>query len=258
MNPDIQVERLDARDGIVSEPSSGPHPGSNPQKGGHTTWQHIDPPAGNGIRLAVKIALFLGILIFLNYLVGWLAIFVAFEMWPRHIDMAFFLLFTSIGLYILLLAIPFLPGIEVGLIIMAMVGIKGIVLVYLCTVLSLSLSFLFGRLLPPRYLARALGWFHLNRARDLVTSLEPLDTDERLRFLLRSAPSRIVPFLLRQRYLIIGVLFNVPGNALIGGGGGIGLIAGMSRLFPFSKYLLLICLAITPGPILFLLRAAWQ
>ena len=28
MNPDIQVERLDARDGIVSEPSSGPHPGS--------------------------------------------------------------------------------------------------------------------------------------------------------------------------------------------------------------------------------------
>jgi hypothetical protein len=213
---------------------------------------------GKRVKLAAKIALFLGILIFLNYLVGWLAIFVAFEMWPRHIDMAFFLLFTSIGLYILLLAIPFLPGIEVGLIIMAMVGIKGIVLVYLCTVLSLSLSFLLGRLLPPRYLARALGWFHLNRARDLVTSLEPLETEERLRFLLRSAPSRIVPFLLRQRYLIIGFLFNIPGNALIGGGGGIGLIAGMSRLFPFSKYLLLICLAITPGPILFLLRAAWQ
>jgi hypothetical protein len=28
MNPDIPVERLDARDGIVSELSSGPHPGS--------------------------------------------------------------------------------------------------------------------------------------------------------------------------------------------------------------------------------------
>jgi hypothetical protein len=158
--------------------------------------------------------------------------------------------------YIVLLAIPFLPGIEVGLMLMAMLGAKGIVLVYLCTLLSLSLSFLFGRVLPPRYLARALGWFHLNRARDLITSLEPLDTEERLRFLLRSAPSRIVPFLLRHRYLIIGALFNVPGNALIGGGGGIGLIAGMSRLFPFPKYLLLICLAITPGPILFLLRAA--
>ena len=213
-------------------------------------------PAGKGIRLAVKIALFLGILVFLNYAMGWLANFIAFQMWPRHINIAFFLLFASIGLYILLLAIPFLPGIEVGLMLMAMLGHKGIVLVYLCTVLALSLSFLFGRLLPPRHLARALGWFHLTRAREMVDALAPLGPEERLRFLTRSAPSRIVPFLLRHRYLIIGVLFNVPGNALIGGGGGIGLIAGMSRLFPFPKYLLLICLAITPGPIIFLLRAA--
>jgi hypothetical protein len=214
--------------------------------------------AGKGIRLAAKIALLVGILVFLNYAMGWLANLFAFQMWPQHADMAVFVLFSSIVTYIVLLAVPFLPGIEVGLMLMAMLGMKGIVLVYFCTVLSLSLSFLFGRVLPPRYLARALGWFHLNRGRDLITSLEPLDTEERLRFLLKSAPSRIVPFLLRHRYLIIGVLFNVPGNALIGGGGGIGLVAGMSRLFPFPKYLLLICLAITPGPILFLLRAAQQ
>ncbi len=208
------------------------------------------------ISLTVKIALFLFVLLFLNYAVGWLANHIAFQMWPRHVNMAVFTLFASVILYILLLAIPFLPGIEVGLMLMAMLGAKGIVLVYLCTVLALSLSFLFGRLLPPRHLARALGWFHLTRAREMVDTLAPLGPEERLRFLTRSAPSRIVPFLLRHRYLIIGVLFNVPGNALIGGGGGIGLIAGMSRLFPFPKYLLLICLAITPGPILFLLRAA--
>jgi hypothetical protein len=213
-------------------------------------------PTGGRLRLAVKIALFLGILVFLNYAMGWLANLVAFQMWPQHANMAVFFLFASIVSYIILLAIPFLPGIEVGLMLMAMLGMKGIIIVYICTVMSLSLSFLFGRLLPSRYLARALGWFHLNRARDLVTSLEPLAPEERLRFLLRSAPSRIVPSLLRHRYLIIGALFNLPGNALIGGGGGIGLIAGMSRLFPFPKYLLLICLAITPGPILFLLRAA--
>jgi hypothetical protein len=220
------------------------------------TLEASPKPAGKGIRLAAKIAFFLGILVFLNYALGWLANLVAFQMWPQHADMAVFFLFASIVAYILLLAIPFLPGIEVGLMLMAILGVKGIVLVYFCTVLSLSLSFLFGKVLPSRYLARALGWFHLNRGRDLVTSLEPLDTEERLRFLLRSAPSRIVPFLLRHRYLIIGVLFNVPGNALIGGGGGIGLVAGMSRMFPFPKYLLLICLAITPGPIIFLLRAA--
>lgn len=83
-----------------------------------------------------------------------------------------------------------------------------------------------------------------------------MTSEERLRFLLRSAPSWIVPFLLRQRYLVIGILFNLPGNALIGGGGGIGLIAGMSRLFPFQRYLILVSLAIMPGPIFFLARNA--
>jgi len=219
------------------------------------TLEASPKPAGRGIRLAAKITLFLAALLFLNYFVGWLAKYIAFQMWPRHMHAATFLLFATVVSYTLLLAIPFLPGIELGLMLMAMLGTKGIILVYVCTVLALSLSFLFGRLLPSRYLARALGWFHLNRARDLVTSLEQLGTEERLRFLLRSAPSRIVPFLLRHRFLIIGVLFNVPGNVLIGGGGGIGLVAGMSRLFHFPKYLLLVCLAITPGPIIFLLRA---
>ncbi|NIO16219.1 MAG: hypothetical protein GTN70_04350, partial [Deltaproteobacteria bacterium] len=116
------------------------------------------------------------------------------------------------------------------------------------------LSFLLGRLLPASYLSRALGWFNLNRARDLVTILDSLSAEDRLQYLLKSAPARIVPSLLRYRFLTIGVLFNLPGNALIGGGGGIGLIAGMSRLFPFPIYLLTICVAITPGPICFILR----
>lgn len=67
-----------------------------------------------------------------------------------------------------------------------------------------------------------------------------------------------LPFLLRHRYLVLALLFNFPGNAIIGDGGGIGLIAGMSRLFPFPKYLLLVCVAITPVPLLFLLRAIQQ
>jgi hypothetical protein len=214
--------------------------------------------AGRRARLALRIALFLGILVFLNYAVGWFANLVAFQMWPRHVNMAIFIIVALDVSYMLLLAIPFLPGIEIGMILMAMLGREGILLVYLSTVLALSLSFFFGRLLPPRVLARALGWFNLKRARDLVMELAPLGPDERLRFLLQSAPSRVVPFLLRHRYLIIAILFNLPGNAIIGGGGGIGVIAGMSRLFPFPRYVLLVCLAITPGPLFFLLRAAEQ
>jgi hypothetical protein len=220
----------------------------------HMTREDEAGAARRRISFAVKIALFLFVLLILNYAVGWLAHRVAFQMWPRHVNMALFLLFSTAALYIFLLAVPFLPGIEVGLMLMAMLGNRGILLVYLCTILALSLSFLFGRLLPPRYLARGFDWFNLHRARDLIWSLDPLDPEERLRFLLRTTPSRIGPFLLRHRYLVIGTLFNLPGNALIGGGGGIGLVAGMSRLFPFPKYILLVCVAITPGPILFLLR----
>jgi hypothetical protein len=69
---------------------------------------------------------------------------------------------------------------------------------------------------------------------------------------LKSAPSKIVPFLLKHRYLVIALMLNLPGNALIGGGGGIGLIAGMSRLYSFPRYLLLVSVAITPLPLLFL------
>lgn len=205
-------------------------------------------------RLAAGIALFLGILLFLNYGVSRLADLLAFQMWPSDVNMAVFLVFSSAALYVVLMSLPFMPGMEVGLTLMAMLGAGGIVLVYLCTVLALSLSFLAGRLLPPRYVARALGRLGLMRARKLVTDLEPLGAEERLRFLARSAPSRIVPSLLRHRYLVLAVLFNLPGNAVIGNGGGIALIAGMSRLFPFPKYVILVCLAITPVPLIFLLR----
>jgi len=213
----------------------------------------VEVPGGK-FRLGLGIVLFLGVLLFLNYGVSKLTDLLAFQMYPSKLNIAIFIVFSSATLYVVLMALPFMPGMEVGLMLMAMLGGGGIVLVYLCTVLALSLSFLFGRLLPPRYLCRALGWLKLDRAQNLVKDIEPLNPEERLQFLARSAPSRVVPFLLRHRYLIIGVLFNIPGNALIGGGGGIGLIAGMSRLFPFPKYLLLVCLAITPVPLLFLLR----
>jgi len=218
--------------------------------------ESVGKSEGGTARVAGKVALFLLILVFLNYGMGWVAQRIGFQFWPRHANMALTLLTASVVAYMLLLAIPFLPGIEIGLMVMVLLGRPGIVLVYLATVLALTLSFLLGRLLSPRIIVRALDWFHLDRARDLVSALAPLGPEERLRFLLQSIPSRSVPFLLRRRYLVIAVLFNLPGNALIGGGGGIGLVAGISRLFSYPKYLFAVCLAITPVPVLFLLSGA--
>jgi hypothetical protein len=209
---------------------------------------------GSGLRVAAKIALFLCIIVFLIYGSRQVVNFFAFQMWPRHVDMIVYLLFSSATAYVVLMAVPFMPGIEMGIMIMMMFGRPGILLVYLCTLLALSLSFLVGRHLPPSILARALGWFHLGRARDLVLDLAPLGPEERLHLLLRSAPARVVPFLLRRRYLFIAFLLNLPGHAFIGGSGGIGMVVGMSKLFPFPKYLLMVSIAILPGPIFFLVR----
>jgi len=222
-----------------------------------TQIAEFEDPRGTA-KIATGIVLFLGILLFLNYGVARLSDLLSFQMWPSDVNLAVFIVFGSAVLYVVLMALPFMPGIEVGLMLMAMLGVGGIVLVYLCTVLALSLSFLAGRLLPPRYIARALGWLKLERAGKLVTELEPLSAEERFRFLAQSTPSRVVPFLLRHRYLVLAILFNLPGNAIIGDGGGIALIAGMSRLFPFLKFVLLVCVAITPVPLLFLIRAAHQ
>jgi hypothetical protein len=213
---------------------------------------HQAPAETPKLKLLIKIFLLIGILVLINYGGGLVVHKLEFQLWPEHENLMMTMLWLSIGIYILWMTLPFVPGIELGLALMVMLGPQGVVLVYLCTLLSLSLSFAIGRLIPLKTLARFVGWLHLNKARELMIKLEPLNRKERFDVLLQSAPSKFIPFLLEHRYLMIALLLNLPGNALIGGGGGIGLIAGMSKLFSFPRYLLLVSLAITPLPLLFL------
>ena len=210
------------------------------------------PVATLKIRQFFKISLMVGLLVLLNY-GGRLAVeHINFQLWPEHENLMVTMFWFAVVVYVIWMAMPFVPGIELGLALMVMLGAKGVVLVYLCTLLSLSLSFAVGRLIPLKAFSRFLGWLHLQKAKNLVLELEPLNSEEKLDFLLRTAPSKIIPYLLKHRYLMIAVALNLPGNVIIGGGGGIGLIAGMSSLCPFPKYILFVSLAITPLPILFL------
>lgn len=85
----------------------------------------------------------------------------------NKIDFGFFLSFTEIDnwmvnlaaddrykailigglLYILLLMIPFVPGFELGLLIMLLLGGDSVWFIYLFTIIGLNLSFLLGKLL---------------------------------------------------------------------------------------------------------------
>ena len=202
----------------------------------------------------LKIVLFLLIVLALNISGTWLTNQINFQLFPRHEPMLHGILLGTIVLYVLLMTIPFMPGIEVGLALMLMLGGKGALLVYLCTLIALSISFTVGRAIPPNLVYRLLDWFHLYKASALVRQLEPLNQQERLELLNEKAPARIAPFLLRHRYLTIAAALNLPGNSLIGGGGGIGLVVGMSKIIPFHGYIALLAVAIAPVPLWFYLQ----
>lgn len=151
--------------------------------------------------------------------------------------------------YILLLAVPFVPGIEIGISLLLMKGADIAPLVYIATVLGLSLAFTVGRCVQYRWLHTTLADLRLKRACHLIERLEPMAQPERLAHLTKRFPEPVGPIIRNGRYLFLAALFNIPGNALLGGGGGIAFIAGFSRLFRPWAAIVTIVLAVLPVPL---------
>jgi hypothetical protein len=151
--------------------------------------------------------------------------------------------------YALLLSLPFVPGIELGVLLMCVFGKMGIVFVYFATVAGLILAFLMGRLLPKEWIEsrlEKLGFSSTcdNPANEINTMLDDLYRKRKF------CRSRFRSFLIKYRYLTIAVLFNTPGNYLIGGGGGISLACGISRSISWKWFLFTVVLAVSPVPLL--------
>ncbi|MGB5199409.1 MAG: hypothetical protein WBR56_05870 [Sedimenticolaceae bacterium] len=212
--------------------------------------------ARHGPPLYLKLLLVLAVVLLLSAGGHWMANQVSFQIFPRHGPMLEAILLGAVVVYILLMAMPFMPGIELGLGLMLLMGSKGALLVYFCTLVALSISFLIGRTVPSRLVYRFSRWLHLFKTSELIAELEPLGHRARLELLYAKAPSRLVPFLLRHRHLAIAAALNLPGNALIGGGGGIGLISGMSKIVRFPAYIAVTALAIAPLPLWVFLHGA--
>ncbi len=168
---------------------------------------------------------------------------------PYNEPMLHRVIVTSMIAYVFLMAIPFVPGVEIGLALMMLLGPKIVPLVYGCTLISLCLGFLVGRFLPEAVISRFLKDLHLFRAGRFIESLHGLDSRQRLMLMLEKSPRRLVPVLLRHRYLTLMIAINFPGNMVIGGGGGLAMAAGISRLFSVPRYFLLVAVAISPLPL---------
>jgi hypothetical protein len=152
-------------------------------------------------------------------------------------------------LYVLLLSLPFVPGVELGVVLMCVFGKEGIVFVYFATVAGLSIAFLMGRLLPKNWIESRLQKFGFSQTCDRHVD-EIDDMLDNFSLNQRFCESRFRSFLLKCRYLAIGILFNTPGNYLIGGGGGISLACGISRSISWKWFLLTVVLAVSPVPLL--------
>ncbi len=186
----------------------------------------------------------------------WLAGLVQYDLRPINEPQVHRMVLLVTAIFVLTAALPFVPGAEIGLAMMVMMGSGIATLVYLGMVAALVLAFVVGRLVPARVTAAGLGFLGLRRAHDLMLRLEPLDKEHRLQVLASSAPRRFIPFLLRHRYLMLGLAFNLPGNTLLGGGGGIAMCAGLSGLYSSAGFVITVAIAVAPVPLIFMISGA--
>lgn len=183
----------------------------------------------------------------------WLAGFVEMDLRPASEPRIHSMVMFATAVYVLAAALPFVPGAEIGAVLMMVFGAQIVLLVYVAMVAALLLSFLVGRIVPANTLAALFGFLGLRRACSLVEHMCALPAEERLPFLMSRAPTRIVPVLLRHRYAAVVLILNIPGNTVVGGGGGIALLAGISKLFTFSYFAVAVAVAVAPIPLLVLL-----
>ena len=151
--------------------------------------------------------------------------------------------------YIALLAIPFVPGAEIGIALLAGFGAAIAPLIYVCTVAAMMLAFTVGRFLPISSLERVLRVLRMRRAADLVARATPLSKDERVAMLLEGQSKRVLRLALQYRYVALAVAVNTPGNSIVGGGGGLMIVAGLSGIFTPLTTFLTVILAVSPVPL---------
>ncbi|MDO3720656.1 hypothetical protein QVZ43_02910 [Marinobacter sp. chi1] len=210
-------------------------------------------PVGRSPAGLVKLSLLVGVIFAGNLLTSGIIDGIEMDIRPSNEPLLHQIIMISMAAYILLMAIPFVPGVEIGLALMMILGPKIVPLVYVCTLISMYLAFFIGRLVPEKSIINFLREIRLVRAAAFLESFSGLSADQRLRRLSDRSPKRWVPWLLKHRYLTLMLAINLPGNMILGGGGGLALIAGMSRIFAFNRYLLLVAIAISPVPLVLLI-----
>lgn len=137
--------------------------------------------------------------------------------------------------YAALLAVPFIPAVEIGLLIMVVFGQAGAVGAYLATVVGLNLAYVVGRVL----------------GRGLIPDdmHAPPGVSARLQSLARRVSGERLPI------VALALLLNLPGGMLVGGGGGVALVYGATRMLYWPAFAATVAVATALLPAIFLMGA---
>lgn len=144
-------------------------------------------------------------------------------------------LVITCSLYAMVLMIPFAPGLELGLLIMAMFGIPGIIGAWTATVIGLCMAFIVGQ---------------LTRDSRLISAVKR-------KFLSHEGKSKAIRWIRKRLaqfpYVSLALLLNVPGNMVIGGGGGIALSAGALGNLSLSRFFITVVMACGVVPMMLII-----
>jgi hypothetical protein len=208
--------------------------------------------SSSGLRLGgllLRFSILLGVIVLATWGVHEIRDGMNLQIRPENEQQVHRAIMLGLVAYIGLLALPFVPGAEIGIAILAAFGPSIAPLIYISTVASMMLAFTIGRFLPIGVLERALSLMRMRRAAALVARVATLAPEERLTMLLDHQSKRAVSLGLRYRYLALAIAVNTPGNSIFGGGGGIMMITGLSGIFSPIATFLTIVIAVSPVPL---------
>ena len=143
-------------------------------------------PAHAGAVITPALRLGLGVLLFLclvgaaNMLAAWLASSLRIDLNPRTEPFIHDLITWSLIGYGVLIALPFVPGIEIAVALVMVAGPGIAPVLYAATIAGLCLSFAAGRLVPLSALVWILDRVRLRRLGQLAAEMKQRDQPGRL------------------------------------------------------------------------------
>ncbi len=205
------------------------------------------PPLKLGVlRTLWRLAFIAALAVALHFLFTWA------EVWIRQNDYDWAmpgLLALVLVIYAVLIAIPFVPGVEIGLSVLAAGGADIAPLVWLATTAGLTLAYMVGCTVPLGWLHRVLLDLHLTGAARMAERFAALPPRGRVALVQTLLPRKYCGWIVKYRYINLAVLINIPGNSVIGGGGGIAFVSGLSGMFRAPLTVLTILIATAPVPL---------